>query len=421
MLRMVETFSGIGAQAAALRNINKRYGVEYEILNTADWDINAIIAYDLIHNGNIDLKNYDSLSKEELLKRIDDMTLSLDGKKPATEKQIQSLDISILKRLVASIERSHNLISVTDIDGRELSDEMNILTYSFPCQDLSSAGFWHGNRGGIDRNANNRSSMLWQIERILLERHNNGRVMPNFLLMENVRNVMSIRNRENFDEWRNSLVNMGYINFPLELNASDFGLPQKRKRVYMLSFYVGNDRELENNITAYLNAHDLTNNNYRNNLQIENKGINDILRLDYRNKKYKNEADYSQPNDTKSRHDIFDKNVKIYYHGQFIREPVPTLTTKQDRHPNSGVIEYKKKEGKCEFRYLTPREGFLLMGFNESDFDAVDNSNFKYDVNKEFFTRDKLNKMAGNSIAVNVLEQIFILINEINNLFYENN
>lgn len=50
MLKMVETFSGIGAQAKALHNIKRDLGYDYEILNTADWDINAIIAYDLIHS-----------------------------------------------------------------------------------------------------------------------------------------------------------------------------------------------------------------------------------------------------------------------------------------------------------------------------------------------------------------------------------
>lgn len=420
MLRLVETFSGIGAQAAALRNINRRYGIEYEILNTADWDINAIIAYDLIHNGQLILDEYNNLSRENLMLRLDGKTLSLDGKKPASEKQLQSLDIEILKRLVASIERTNNLISVTDIDGTELNDDMNILTYSFPCQDLSSAGFWHGNRGGIDRDANNRSSMLWQIERILLERYHNGRQMPNFLLMENVRNIMSDRNNANFQEWQNSLEQMGYINFPLVLNATDFGLPQKRRRIYMLSFYVGDNQNLKNNIKQYMRNHDLTSQDYLNDLQIDHKRIEELLRTDYRNKIYKYEADYSQPNDTKSRRDIFDKNVKIYFNKEYIQEPIPTLTTKQDRHPNSGVIEYKKKPNKCGFRYLTPREGFLLMGFEEKDFNNIINNNFYYNSKKEFFTRDKLNKMAGNSIAVSVLEQIFILINDINELFYEN-
>ena len=113
------------------------------------------------------------------------LTLSTDGKKPATKDALKRLDISILKRLCAAIDRSKNLISVTDIKGRDLPNEMNILTYSFPCQDLSIAHAWHGcDTGGIDRNANNRSSMLWQIERILKERKEENLELPRFLLME---------------------------------------------------------------------------------------------------------------------------------------------------------------------------------------------------------------------------------------------
>ena len=144
--------------------------IDYEILNTADWDVNAIIAYDYIHNGKPKKSKYDLMKKEELLNQLSKYTLSLDGKSPATQKQIESQNEEFLRKLCYSIDRSHNLISVTDIKGEDLPDEMNILTYSFPCQDLSLAGCWHGNNSGIDRNANNRSNMLWQIERILKER-----------------------------------------------------------------------------------------------------------------------------------------------------------------------------------------------------------------------------------------------------------
>lgn len=413
MLAMIETFSGIGAQASALKNC----GVQFNILNTADWDINAIIAYDLIHNGEQDLKKYINLDREQLLLKLEGKTLSLDGKKPATAKQLHSLDVEVLRRLVAAIERSNNLISVTDIDGTTLPNEMNMLTYSFPCQDLSLAGNWHGNRGGIDRNANNRSSMLWQVERILLDRFNANISLPNFLLMENVRSIMSHTHIDNFNEWCRSLENMGYINFPLELDARNFGIPQKRVRVFMLSFYVGNNVNLKQNIEKYMKTHDLTNIDYVKNLKISKRRVKDIIKTNYEDVRYKYEADISQPNDTLSRRDIFEKNLKIYMNGEILTDVLPTLTTKQDRHPNSGIIEYESNPKKSKFRYLTPREGFLLMGFEEKDFDRIIDNNFCVN-GRPFFTRDKLNKMAGNSIVVNILEQIFILFDDIDNLFY---
>lgn len=410
MLKVVETFSGIGAQAAALRNI----GIDYEIIGTADWDVNAILAYDLIHNGNPTESKYDSMSKDELLNLLSKHTLSMDGKKPATKKQIESQNKEFLSRLCAAIDRSHQMISVTDIKGKDIPNDTDLLTYSFPCQDLSAAGFWHGNKGGIARDANNRSSMLWQIERILLEKYNNMEPMPKFLLMENVPNIVSARNIDNFNEWKNSLTQMGYESYSMILNAKDFGIPQKRRRFYMLSVYTNHDPKVKAKLDKYFKKHDLQDEAYVKTLNIKQRKVEDILKLDYTNKKYRVEADYSQPKDTKSRRDIWNDNEKLVLKNKIQVDIIPTLTTKQDRHPNSGVIEYLKNEGKSCFRYLTPREGFMLMGFEESDFESIINNNFKSKKGDNFFTRDKLNKMAGNSIVVYVLEQIFKEVNEIN-------
>lgn len=409
MLRMVETFSGIGAQAKALANIN----CEFEILKTADWDINAIIAYDLIHNKNQDddIKKYENMSRDKLLDRILKLTLSTDGKKPATKSVLTKLNIEVLKRLCCAIDRSKNLISVTDINGATLPQETNILTYSFPCQDLSIAGFWHGNKGGISRNANNRSSMLWEIERILKERYDSELEMPRFLLMENVRNITSKEHKDNFEEWQKSLRDLGYYNKVLALNAKNFGIPQNRMRIYMMSFYTNNDEILEARIKEYLN------NNNLEEIKMPMKDLKEFLRVDYTNKKYKMEADSSQPNETKSRISI-GKNNELLFDGSNFNKFVSTITTKQDRHPNSGVIKYRKKLGKCDFRYLTPRECFLLMGFDEKDFQLLLDNNFNSKKNGLFFADSKLIKMAGNSIVVNVLEEIFKQINYINDNIY---
>lgn len=411
MLKVVETFSGIGAQATALRNI----GIEHEIVGTADWDVNAILAYDLIHKGKPKKSKYNSMTREQLLEILSKYTLSFDGKKPATQKQLENQSYDFLIRLCAAIERTNNMVSVTDIKGNDLPNDIDLLTYSFPCQDLSTAGFWHGNKGGIDRNANNRSSMLWQIERILLERYNSLMPMPKFLLMENVTNIVSARHIDNFNEWRNSLKRMGYENYPMILNAKDFGIPQKRKRFYMLSVYTNHNKKIKEQLDKYFKEHNLEDLNYLKKLNIKNKKVSDILKLDYSNFEYRFEADYSQPRDTKSRLAIWNDNEKLFVNNKINVDILPTLTTKQDRHPNSGVIEYEKKAGRSAFRYLTPREGFLLMGFNEADYQRIIDNDFLTKSGRNFFTRDKLNKMAGNSIVVNVLEQIFKQVDEINN------
>ena len=102
MLKMVETFSGIGAQAKALKNAN----IDFEILNTADWDINAILAYDYIHNGDyIEPNKYSNKTKEELLNILSKYTLSFDGKKPVKEGQLERQNVNFLRRLCFSIDR----------------------------------------------------------------------------------------------------------------------------------------------------------------------------------------------------------------------------------------------------------------------------------------------------------------------------
>ena len=110
-----------------------------------------------------------------------------------------------------------------------------MLTYSFPCQDLSICGAWHNNMSGIDRNAHNRSGMLWEVERILKEYVTLGKKLPNFLLMENVSNILSEAHRHNFKEWQDYLSSIGYVNQVYTLNAVNFGIPQTRERTYMIS------------------------------------------------------------------------------------------------------------------------------------------------------------------------------------------
>lgn len=405
MFKVVETFSGIGSQAKALENI----GVEHEIICTADWDINAIIAYDIIHNGEQDISQYEKISKEELLEELKKYTLSANGKKPADFKSIRSLNKETLIRLKIAIDRSKNLVSITDIKGNDLPNEIDLLTYSFPCQDLSIAGFWHGNKGGIDRDAHNRSGMLWEVERILKERVEQNLELPNFLLMENVSAIQSSRHIKNFREWQNYLESIGYMNKIYTLNASDFGIPQKRVRTYMISIFVGERQYLKKYIQSYFDTHNLENKEYTNSIVKKNKSLKkDILKINYHINKYKAEANECQPNDTISRREIFETN-DILFDGKNVNDIiVSTLTTKQDRHPNSGLIVYKTDDvAKSDYRYLTPRECFLLMGFEEDDYQRLMDNNFLSRGNKEFFSRDKLYKMAGNSIVVNVLEEIF--------------
>lgn len=407
MLKVVEAFSGIGSQAKALENLY----IDHEILYTVDWDINAIIAYDLIHNGKQNLAKYEKYNKDELLNILSKYTLSRDGKKPLEYKNLKKYNEEFLRSLYAAIDRTKNLVSITDVKGKDLPDDIDLLTYSFPCQDLSVAGYWHGNKGGIDRNANNRSGMLWEVERILLERQELNLELPKMLLMENVSNILATRNIENFNDWQNSLSKMGYYNEVFTLNASNFGIPQKRVRTYMLSVLCKTKKE-KINVEKFF----FENNLERHFFGKKMKKLENFIKLDYSNSIYKKEADMAQANRTESRIDIYNDNIKILENGKVRDIIVPTVTTKQDRHPNSGVIDYfvgdKKK---CQYRFLTPRECFLLMGFEEKDYNVLINNQMYTTKKNVLFSNERLYKLAGNSIVVNVLEEIFKQVDYINN------
>ena len=264
-------------------------------------------------------------------------------------------------------------------------------------------------KDGIDRNAHNRSGMLWEVERILKERVELKLELPRFLLMENVSAILTSRHKANFEEWTGYLNEIGYTNHIYTLNASDFGIPQKRVRTYMISILTNHNKMKEDQIENYFKKHNLENTSYTSKIIKKHKNLKDnILKLDYNNIQYKIEADECQPNDTISRREIYKKNDILYTNRKVNNIVVSTVTTKQDRHPNSGLIDYYNgNTKKSNYRYLTPRECFLLMGFDEKDYQRIIDNNFQTRNGGMFFTRDKLYKMAGNSIVVNVLEEIF--------------
>jgi DNA (cytosine-5)-methyltransferase 1 len=255
---------------------------------------------------------------------------------------------------------------------------------------------------GIDRNAHNMSGMLWEIERILKELHDNDKRLPKFLLMEYVSNILSKPHSGNFAEWQKYLSSIGYFNQVYTLDASNFGSPQKRVRTYMLSV-LAPDEKRQRIVKAYFEAFNL-----EEAVPHEIKPLTAYLRTDYSVPIYKHEADLSNPNDTPSRKKILADNEVIFDGKAPTVKTIKTLTTKQDRNPTSGLLIYPEHtEGKSQYRNFTPRECFLLMGFDEDDFSVLLNNDFTIRKGRELYSREKYEKLAGNSIVVDVLIAIF--------------
>lgn len=230
-IRLIELFAGYGSQALALKYL----GANFEHHKICEWAMNSIIAYASVHRN--ELKNYGidyskDLSKIEVAEKLFNYSVSIDYNKPATLDQLKRVNEDKLRLTYNSIMWSNNLVDISKVKGNELSiTDTNIyiyiLTYSFPCQDLSLAG----KGAGMVKGSGTRSGLLWEVERLLSECDNK----PQVLLMENVSQVHGAGNDEHFKEWQLRLEEMGYQSYWEDLTAVDYGIPQTRNRTFMVS------------------------------------------------------------------------------------------------------------------------------------------------------------------------------------------
>lgn len=374
-IRLFEAFAGIGSQYKALKNIaeSKKWNIEH--VGMVEWYIDAIIGYVCIHGNNL------KPVKENLFN--DSITISNDSKKEINIKALKKLNHSYKSFYINySHKYFNNLFDIRKVNKNNFVKNIDIFTYSFPCQDLSVQGL----QKGMSRNSNTRSGLLWEIERILFEIKNSfdENEMPKYLLMENVTNILGIKNIDSYNEWVNQLDKLGYESITYVLNAKDFNSPQNRTRVFCLSvnkkfkkeigFEFVDIKPIENN--AVLG--DIIDKNYDGNFLDLSKYETSDYKVTKNNVINKTIYNYTNFNSENYVYSVLGKG--------------PTLTASG---ANSRIkIEYDNK-----IRYMTDYESYLYMGFEYKDYLRVKNSNLLSN-NKIIFT-------AGNSICVQVLEAIF--------------
>ena len=181
-IRLIELFAGVGSQAMALRDLN----ANFEHYKVVEFDKYAVNSYNAIHGTDF---------------------------KPMDITKVKGEDLQVV-----------------DTDKYEY-----IMTYSFPCQDLSLAG----KQRGMKKGSGTRSGLLWEVERLLDEMSGGGNELPQILLMENVPEVIGLKNIDDFNKWILKLESLGYSTYVDILNAKDYGVPQSRRRCFAVSILGG--------------------------------------------------------------------------------------------------------------------------------------------------------------------------------------
>lgn len=197
-VRLIELFAGVGSQAMAFRDLD----IPFEHHKVVEFDKYAIRSYNAIH-----------------------------------DTDFPTLDIRD--------------IHVTDLDMTN-RDYQYVMTYSFPCQDLSKAG----NQKGMSKGSGTRSGLLWEVERIIGECWRDKR-LPDVLLMENVPDVIGKKNIQDFLQWQAALEACGYQNYIKVINAKDHGIPQNRERCFMVSILGDYSYSFPNDVSLELRLKDM--------------------------------------------------------------------------------------------------------------------------------------------------------------------
>lgn len=172
-MRMISLFSGYDAMALALDRLSRIYpDFHWELVAWADIEPTACKAHDILHP---------------------------EG-------------------------RGKNLGDVSKVDWEKIP-KCDLLFYSPPCQSISNAGKQHG----IAEGSGTRSALMWFVEPAVRA------LRPKYMLMEEVASLTSEKFRPDCLKWMNRLEGLGYKNFVSVLNAKDYGIPQNRERVFLVS------------------------------------------------------------------------------------------------------------------------------------------------------------------------------------------
>ena len=277
---------------------------------------------------------------------------------------------------IHGVDESMNLGDITKVDENSLPKDIDLITYGFPCQDISLAGKQKGMFN--DDGTQTRSGLFFEALRII------EATKPKIAIAENVKNLTGKKFKEQFELVLKSLEEAGYSNYWKVLNAKDYGIPQNRERVFIISIRKDIDKgfEFPEPFPLKLRLKDMLDDEVDEKFYLSNKGVNGLLNAFTAVAREVSEIEL-----------IDDTNLGF--------NPTPKIYTEYAPTLRAGRYGLKVKEcdemNNLKIRKLTPKECYRLMGFDDEDFYKAEAVN----------SNAQLYKQAGNSIVVDVIEKIY--------------
>ena len=364
-LRLATLFSGIGAvEQALIRN-----KTPYEIVFACD-------------NGDVEVE----YNHEEEFKKIQSMNSKLDKKKyvddlyTSKSRKQNYVKKSYLANYGDNMSEDDFHLDVNLLDGTDYKDKVDLLVGGSPCQSFSAVGF----RGGLE---DARGTLFYEYARIVKE------VNPKVFIYENVRGLTTHDHGNTWEIIKGIFKSLNYrITEPQILNAADYGIPQNRRRVFVVG--IRNDIDITNDFKYPLPVE----------LKFSMKQFLES-RCEYGNFTFDNNGEILVKESEFDPSRVDDKYVLSNLVRKYVLTPGTKtfktsikydldiartiLSTMGNRH-RAGVDNYMTdKGGENKLRMLTEREALRLMGFPDS---------FKIVV-----SRAQMYKQAGNSIVVDVM------------------
>lgn len=377
-LKVFEAFAGIGSQSMALRNI----GIDYEVVGISEVDRYALLSYWAIHHNGYERYDYNNITKDEIIEEIKESNIAYNF---STYKSDIPNNKKDLLKLYNAHKITKNYGDIRLIDENKLPN-FDLFTYSFPCKNISIAG----EQKGFEEGSNTQSSLLWECRRIIKSKK------PKYLLMENVKNLVSGKHKHIFDLWCKELEDMGYNNYWKVLNSKYFKAPQNRERVIMVSILKNIDKHtfiMPNGVLTNVRVKDILEKNTEKTFLIDiNKLINPITIEEYKNKN--KQLEYNKLFQIGT---IDIKGIDLMKRIYSDYGLCPTLNSMTGGNLQPKFITIENDE--LIIKKLSPLECWRVMGYSDEDFYKAKNIGN--------LSNSKLYERAGRGIVVPMLEKVF--------------